>query len=74
MFLTSDEQKKIYKEIFPYSYYNKQNYIKNIGNIDDAFNTIHNETKENYKGGNEIEHGVGLKYVNTHTIIHIKYK
>jgi hypothetical protein len=48
MFLTSDEQKEIYKEIFPYSYYNKSNYIKNVGNIDEAFNTIHGETKKNF--------------------------
>jgi hypothetical protein len=48
MFLTQEEQKKIYKEVFPYQFYNKQNYIKNVGNIEEAFKTIHNETKENF--------------------------
>lgn len=48
MFLTEEQQKQIFKEIFPYEYYNKQNYIRNVGNIDDAFETIHGETKENF--------------------------
>ena len=48
MFLSEEETKKIYKEIFPYSYYNKHNYIKNIGNIDDAMKSIHKDSKEDF--------------------------
>jgi hypothetical protein len=48
MFLTAEEQKLIYKEIYPYIFYNKSRYITNIGNIDEAFNTIHGETKKNF--------------------------
>ena len=48
MFLTKDEQKLIFKEIFPYQYYNKSNYIKNVGDISKAFETIHGETYEDF--------------------------
>jgi len=48
MFLSKEEQQTIYKEIFPYTYYNKQNYIRNVGNIDEAFKSVHGETKEDF--------------------------
>lgn len=41
MFLSADEQNNICKEIFAYEYYNKNSYIKNIGNIIDAFKFVH---------------------------------
>ena len=48
MFLSKEEQQTIFKEIFPYRYYNKHNYIMNKGSIEDAFKEVHNETKEDF--------------------------
>ena len=48
MFLSKEECQTIYKEIFPYRYYNKHNYIMNKGTIEDAFKEVHNETKEDF--------------------------
>lgn len=47
MFLTKDEQKTIYKEMFPYNYYTKTRYIKRIGNIDEALKSM-DGTKEEF--------------------------
>ena len=44
MFLTKEEQSKIYKEIFPYNYYTKENYLNEIGSITDAFKHTKNAT------------------------------
>ena len=42
MLLSPEEQKQIFKEIFPYAYYTKQKYIGRVGNIRDA----HKYTKD----------------------------
>ena len=43
MFLAEEEQKKIYKELFPYSYYTKQRYISNKGSIEEAVKNINKQ-------------------------------
>ena len=38
----------IEKEIFPYSYYSKERYEHNIGNIDDAMKFIYESSREEF--------------------------
>ena len=44
MFLTKDEQAQIYKEIFPYDYYTKNNYLGVEGDIIEAFKCVKDAT------------------------------
>lgn len=48
MFLSKEEQKSIFKEVFPYNYYTKSRYIKKTGNINDAFHYITDATLEEF--------------------------
>ena len=45
--MTPEEQKTIYKEIFPYGYYCKDRYLSNVGDIDEACKHI-KDTKEDF--------------------------
>ena len=47
MFMSKEDQKSIYKEIFPYGYYNKDRYLDNCGDIDEACKYI-KETKQDF--------------------------
>lgn len=47
MFFTKEELTKIYKEIFPYGFYNSERYLNNIGNIDEACKFI-KESKQDF--------------------------
>ena len=48
MFFDKEDQKKIFKEIFPYSYYNKTRYLNNIGDVDEAMKAIFENTREEF--------------------------
>ena len=48
MFFSEEDQKKIYKEIFPYGFYTKTRYINNIGSIDEAMKSVFKNTKDEF--------------------------
>ncbi|CAL6077455.1 DNA_polymerase [Hexamita inflata] len=48
MFYTKEMQSKIYKEIFPYTYYTMNRYCNKIGSIEEASKHIGKNTKEEF--------------------------
>ena len=45
MFFTKEEQKTIFKEVFPYTYYSEQKYISNVGSVVEAFKCIESQPR-----------------------------